>query len=126
VHLQIVEDDDVACLQGGSELRLDVDVEGGPIHCAFEEPWGRQPMATQSGNEGLALPQWPNGTAPGSRSPFMARPRSRVSLVVVDVSSMKTSRCGMARMIGWRLWIQTLRALATSERARSSASRVSS
>ena len=30
----------------------------------------------------------------------------------------------MARMIGWRLWIQTSRSLATSERARSSASRV--
>ena len=56
VHLQVVEDDDVACLQGGSELRLDVDVEGGPIHCAFEEPWGRQPMATQGGNEGLGVP----------------------------------------------------------------------
>src|SRR5258707_14612905 len=54
----------------------------------------------------------------------MARPRSRLSLVLVDVSSMKARRCGMARMIGWRLWIQTLRSLATSERARSSASRV--
>ena len=67
------------------------------------------------------LSQWPNGAAPGSRSPFRARPRSRVSLVVVDVSSMKTSRCGMARMIGWRLWIETSRSLATSERARSTA-----
>ena len=68
--------------------------------------------------------QWPNGAAPGSRSPFMARPRNLVSLVLVDVSSMKARRCGMARMIGWRLWIQTLRSLATSERARSSASSV--
>ena len=56
MHLQVVENDDVACLQGGSELRLDVDVEGVPIHCAFDEPWGRQPMTTQSGNEGLAVP----------------------------------------------------------------------
>ena len=68
--------------------------------------------------------QWPNGAAPGSRSPFGALPRSRVSLVLVDVSSMKARRCGMARMIGWRLWIHTLRSLATSKRARSSASRV--
>ena len=56
VYLQVVKDDDVACLQGGSELCLDVDVESGPIHCAFEEPWGRQPMATQGGNEGLGVP----------------------------------------------------------------------
>ena len=31
-------------------------VEGGPIHWTFEQRWGRQPMARQSGNEGLALP----------------------------------------------------------------------
>ena len=71
---------------------------------------GPSAHATQSGNEGLAQPVAERGRT-GSRSPFRARPRSRVSLVVVDVSSMKTSRCGMARMIGWRLWIQTSRKL---------------
>ena len=72
----------------------------------------------------VRLSQWPNGTAPGSRWPIGALPRSRVIFVFVEVSSMNTSRCGMARMMGSRLAIQVLRALATSERARSLASSV--
>ena len=68
--------------------------------------------------------QWPNGTAAGNRSPIGALPRSLVIFVLVEVSSMNTSRCGMARMMGSRLAIQVLRSLATSERARSLASSV--
>ena len=56
MDFQVVEDDDVACLQGGSELRRDVDVEGVSIQCAFYEPRRRQSMATQGGNEGLGVP----------------------------------------------------------------------
>jgi hypothetical protein len=70
------------------------------------------------------LSQWPKGAAPGSRSPLGDLPRRRVSFVLVEVSSMNTRRCGMARMMGSRLAIQLLRALATSERARSLASSV--
>src|SRR5262245_14989374 len=70
------------------------------------------------------LSQWPNGTAPGNRSPIGALPRSRVSFVLVEVSSMNTSRCGMALMMGSRLAIQVARSLATSARARSLASSV--
>jgi hypothetical protein len=70
------------------------------------------------------LSQWPNGTAPGSRSPIGALPRSRVIFVLVEVSSMNTRRCGMARMMGSRLAIQVSRFLATSERARSLASSI--
>ena len=70
------------------------------------------------------LSQWPNGTAPGSRLPIGALPRSRVIFVLVEVSSMNTRRCGMARMMGSRLAIQVSRFLATSARARSLASSI--
>jgi hypothetical protein len=53
-----------------------------------------------------------HGTGP--RSPMGDRPLSRVSLVLVDVSSMKTSRCGMVRVIASRFVTHTSRALATS------------
>jgi hypothetical protein len=60
----------------------------------------------------------------GSRSPIGGLPRNRVSFVLVEVSSMNTSRCGMARMMGSRLAIHVLRSLTTSERARLLASSI--
>src|ERR1700730_2469545 len=38
--------------------------------------------------------QWPHGTRPTTRWPRLARPRNRAMLVVVPVSSRKTSRAG--------------------------------
>src|ERR1700733_1204448 len=45
--------------------------------------------------------QCPNGTFESSLCPLRLRPRRRAILVVVPVSSRKTSRCGSSRMIGW-------------------------
>ena len=45
----------------------------------------------------VAVFQWPCGTLSTSRSPFGAQPRRRVMLVLVQVSSMKTSRLGSMR-----------------------------
>src|SRR5512144_86421 len=58
--------------------------------------------------------QWPCGTALTSRLPRSARPRARVMLVVVPVSSMKTS-CAGSRP-GW-LSFQAVRAACTSARS---------
>ena len=56
MHFQIVEDDDVARLQGGRELGLDIEVEGNSIHRAFDEPWCSQAVAAQASDEGLSEP----------------------------------------------------------------------
>ena len=47
--------------------------------------------------------QCPNGTFESSLCPLRLRPRRRAILVVVPVSSRKTSRCGSSRMVGWRV-----------------------
>src|SRR6478735_10824844 len=60
--------------------------------------------------------QWPNGALAYSRCPLGQRPRRRVILVEVPVSSRKTSRCGSWRKRGWRLVCQCSRACRTSER----------
>src|SRR5918994_7867629 len=75
------------------------------------KPWQRRP-ATK-----VWVSQWPNGALACRRSPLRQRPRSRVILVVVPVSSMKTSRCGSWRIRGWRLLLQCSRAWRTSERS---------
>jgi hypothetical protein len=57
---------------------------------------------SQAGDEGLCLQM----SERGFRTEPLAlglRPRRRVILVVVPVSSRKTSRCGSSRMIGWRV-----------------------
>ena len=56
--------------------------------------------------------------------PFGLRPRRRVILVVVPVSSRKTSRCGSSRMTGWRAEVYCSRACLTSGRSCSLARRV--
>src|SRR5918993_3452384 len=73
-------------------------------------PWQRSP-ATK-----VWVSQWPNGALAYRRCPFRQRPRRRVILVEVPVSSRNTSRCGSCCMRGWRLLCQCSRAWRTSER----------
>src|SRR5690606_6976259 len=68
--------------------------------------------------------QCPNGAFERSRWPFGHRPRRRVILVVVPVSSMNTRRWGSSRILGWRFAFHSWRAAATSGRSCSLASRV--
>jgi len=70
------------------------------------------------------VPQWPNGALALSLAPLRARPLSLVILVVVAVSSMKTSRCGSSRIRGWRPRRHVLLRSTTSARAASSANSV--
>src|SRR5580700_8348910 len=68
--------------------------------------------------------QCPKGALETSRRPLRLRPRRRVILVVVPVSSRKTSRCGSSRIFGWRTLVHSSRACLTSRRSCSLARRV--
>ena len=57
-------------------------------------PWHRSPAMK------VWVFQCPNGALALSRWPFGLRPRSRVILVLVPVSSMKTSLCRSSRIFG--------------------------
>jgi hypothetical protein len=72
----------------------------------------------------VCVPQCPNGARALNRCPRRARPRSRVILVVVAVSSMNASRCGSWRIRGWRWLRQIRRSTTTSSRPASVASSV--
>lgn len=88
---EVVEDDDVAWLEGGRELGFDADLEDHPVHRGINDPGGDEAVALEARHEGLRA-QWPKGALLFNRVPFAERPRRRVIFVVVPVSSMKTSR----------------------------------
>lgn len=56
VHLEIVENDDIARRQRRGELRFDIDIKSDAVHGAGNDPRGRQPRAPQAGNERLVGP----------------------------------------------------------------------
>jgi len=58
---QIVQDDDVARLEGRSELRVDVSFEDAPVHRRVNDERGGQGVASQAGDEGLRLPMSERG-----------------------------------------------------------------
>ena len=58
---QIVQDDDVAGLEGRDELRLDIGFEDAPVHRGVNDERGGQGVASQAGNEGLGLPMSERG-----------------------------------------------------------------
>ena len=69
--------------------------------------------------------QCPNGTFESSLCPLgSCGLAGRAILVVVPVSSRKTSRCGSSRMIGWRVEVHSSRACFMSGRSCSLARRV--
>jgi len=53
---EIVEDDDVAGIEGGSELRFDIGFESRTVHGAVDDPWRGQSVAAQGSDEGLGFP----------------------------------------------------------------------
>ena len=56
VTAEIVDDDDIAGLQGGDENLLDVSAEARAIDGAVEHPWGIDTIMAQGGQEGHGLP----------------------------------------------------------------------
>ena len=53
---QVVEDHDGSGIEGRGKLRLDVRVEGRPVHCAFDHPRCDQGVLRQPSDEGLCPP----------------------------------------------------------------------
>src|SRR5580698_6197506 len=53
---QVVEDDDIAWLEGGGQLGFDVGLEDAPIHRRVDDERRGERAAAQAGDEGLRLP----------------------------------------------------------------------
>ena len=51
---------DIAALQGGSKLGLNIEIKKVPDDRAVDHPRGIQPVVAQGGDEGLGC-QWPKG-----------------------------------------------------------------
>ena len=58
---QIVEDDDVADLEGRGQLGFDVSLEDAPIHRRIDDERRDERLAAQAGDEGLRLPMSERG-----------------------------------------------------------------
>src|SRR5271166_6164971 len=58
---QIVQNDDVARLEGRSQLSLDVNFENEPVHWRVNDEGGDQGVTSQAGDEGLCLPMSERG-----------------------------------------------------------------
>ena len=56
VGREVVHDDNVTGLEGGSELGLDIGLEDASVHRCVDDKGRGQPIAPQSGDEGLRLP----------------------------------------------------------------------
>ena len=56
MDIEVVQDDHIALVQGGRELGFDVEVEGGAVDGAADDPGRDQGIAAQGGDEGLRLP----------------------------------------------------------------------
>lgn len=87
---EVVEDDDVAWLEGG-RAGFRRGLEDHPVHWDINDP-GRDKAVALEPTTKVCMPQWPKGALLFNRVPFVERPRRRVIFVVVPVSSMKTSR----------------------------------
>ena len=75
VDIEVVEDHDVAGLQERGKLGLDIDVECRAIYCAFNDSGRNNPVASQTGNEGLRAPFSEGSTCLGNH-PIFKRPVS--------------------------------------------------
>ena len=58
---QIVQDDDVARLEGRRQLSLDVSFKNAPVHRRVNDEGGDQGVTSQAGDEGLCLPMSERG-----------------------------------------------------------------
>ena len=56
VGRQIVQDDDIAFVEGWCELLLDIGLEDAPVHRGLDDEGGGELVAAQAGDEGLGHP----------------------------------------------------------------------
>jgi hypothetical protein len=94
VGAEVVEDHDVARLKRRDEKLFDIGVEALAIDGPVEQAGRFDAVVAQRGEESRGPPAAMRNLVDEARSPFGAQPRSRVRLVFVQVSSMKTSRLG--------------------------------
>ena len=66
---QIVQDDDVARLEGRSQLSLDVSFENEPVHRRVNDKGGDQGVTSQAGDEGLVSSNVRTGLSKGAAGP---------------------------------------------------------
>src|ERR1700678_4820108 len=92
----------VGLLQRGDELGAHVGLEDRPVHRRVDDDTARSGLSTRSPATKVWVFQWPKEALERRRSPLSQRPRARVILVLVPVSSMKTSRCGSVPILGCR------------------------
>ena len=91
----------VGLLQRGEELGAHVGLEDRPVHRRVDDH-GAVRAPQRSPATKVWVFQWPKGALERRRSPLSQRPRARVILVLVPVSSMKTSLCGSVPILGCR------------------------
>ena len=61
VGCEVVEDHDVALVQGRGQLGFDIEVEELPVHCPADDPRCVQPVVAQGGDESLSFPMAKRG-----------------------------------------------------------------
>ena len=93
VRAEIVHDDDVAGLEHRHELLLDPGAEAVTVDRPIEDARGRQPVPAQRAEKGQRLPVAMRGKAAQAFA-FEAPSAQRAMLVLIQVSSMNTSRRG--------------------------------
>ena len=90
---EVVEDDDVARVKLRNQELLDVGAEDDAIDRSVDDAWRGERIGSESGEEREGAPA-AVGAKPVNRSPLMPQPRIGAMLVLIQVSSMKTRRCG--------------------------------
>jgi hypothetical protein len=93
---EIVEDDDVARLEGWREELFDIGAEAFAVNGAVEQAGRIDAVIAQGGKKRRGLPATMRNLVDEALS-FRAQPRRRVMLVFVQVSSMNTNRLGSMR-----------------------------
>ena len=93
---EVVEDDDVARLEGRNEELFNIGAEAFAVDGPVEQAGRIDAVVAQGGKESRGLPAAMRNLVDG-RWPFGALPRRRVMLVFVHVSSMNTNRLGSIR-----------------------------
>ncbi len=113
VGAKIVHDDDVAGLEHWHELLLDIGPEALAVDRSIEDARSSRRSSRRAPRK-VSVRQWPCGAKPRRRLPHGPQPRSGAMLVLIQVSSMNTSRSGSRPACQER---QRCRRRATSVRA---------
>lgn len=96
VRAEIVEDDDVAGLEGGDQLLADIARKHSPSMGPSKTQGAVSSSQRKMPNK-VSVRQRPCGTKPRNLLPLGPQPRNPAMLVWIHISSIKTSRVGSKR-----------------------------